>query len=120
MMPSRSDAARLDSARDRSPPDLAEIAQRVARLHPNWQQPERFFELRSDIVHDLRRLARSGLPEVPGHPAGPSQKERRLTVLARSLAGEVERLRRLLAEATRPQLRRRRQTPDGRQMTLPI
>lgn len=34
------------------------IAQDVARLSPDWNNPQRFFENRSEIEHQLRRLAR--------------------------------------------------------------
>jgi hypothetical protein len=99
-------------------PDLDELARRVAQLRPCWTRPETFFEARSDIVHDLRQLARKGPSGAPGRPAGPSEAERRLMALARGLAGEVERRR--LGEAARARPRRRRQAPDDRQMALPV
>jgi hypothetical protein len=40
-------------------------------------------------------------------------------VLARSLADEIERLKRMLAKAARARPRRKRQ-PDHRQMVLPL
>ncbi|AHE55898.1 hypothetical protein [Sphingomonas sanxanigenens] len=41
------------------PPDrIREIADRLGRLRPDWRNPERFFENRSDLEHDLRRLAK--------------------------------------------------------------
>ena len=101
-------------------PDLDELARRVAQLQPCWTRPETFFEQRSDIVHDLRQLARKGPSGAPGRPAGPSEAERRLMALARGLAGEVERLRRRLGDAARARPRRRRQAPDDRQMALPV
>ncbi len=36
---------------------LAELAQRIGRLRPDWQNPERFFEARSEIAAELRRIA---------------------------------------------------------------
>jgi hypothetical protein len=35
-----------------------DLAQQVRRLRPDWSNPERFFENRSEIEHQLRRLAR--------------------------------------------------------------
>ena len=34
------------------------IAREVARLTPDWRNPERYFENRSGIERDLRRLAK--------------------------------------------------------------
>ena len=34
------------------------IAREVSRLRPDWQNPERYFENKSEIEHALRRLAR--------------------------------------------------------------
>ena len=43
---------------DQSPGEvIAAIACRVARLRPDWQRPERFFEERSELAEALRRLA---------------------------------------------------------------
>jgi hypothetical protein len=98
------------------PPSVDELIRRLQHLRPCWQ-PERVFEARSKLVHDLRRLARDGSSGAPGRPAGPSERERRLAVLARGLADEVERLQRMLAEAARPRARRR-QAQDGRQLML--
>ncbi|WP_414901297.1 hypothetical protein ACMT1E_15070 [Sphingomonas flavalba] len=39
-------------------PRLAELARRVGHLSPDWRNPERYFETRSEIERDLRRLAR--------------------------------------------------------------
>lgn len=39
-------------------PRLAEIARRLGRLRPDWSNPERYFEDRSEIERDLRRLAK--------------------------------------------------------------
>jgi hypothetical protein len=37
---------------------LDDLAGRIGRLSPDWQQPERFFETRSQLQHDARRMAR--------------------------------------------------------------
>lgn len=37
---------------------LAAVAKRVGRLRPDWNNPERYFEDRSEIERDLRRLAK--------------------------------------------------------------
>ena len=42
----------------RPSPRLADLATRVGRLTPDWRHPERYFENRSEIERDLRRLAR--------------------------------------------------------------
>jgi hypothetical protein len=102
------------------PPSLDEVVRRLQRLRPCWQRPESFFEARSELVHDLRRLAGDGLPGSPSRPAEPPPRERKLVALARGLAKEVERLRRMVAEAARVRPRRRRQGLDSRQMALPF
>ena len=43
----------------RPAPCLADIARRLGRLRPDWSNPERYFENRSEIERDLRRLARA-------------------------------------------------------------
>ncbi|MDR6770364.1 hypothetical protein [Azospirillum sp. BE72] len=40
------------------PEALNELAARLRRLTPSWQNPERFHEAKSELVADLRRLAR--------------------------------------------------------------
>lgn len=50
---------------------LREIARQVARLSPDWTMPERFYERRSDLVHELRKLART-----VGRTAQAGRKER--------------------------------------------
>ena len=100
------------------PPSLDELIRRLQRLRPCWIRPEAFFEERSDIVHHLRRIARNGLPQAPSRPA--VERERRLLRLAQGLAKEVERLRRMVAEAARVRPRRRQQRRDSRQMALPF
>ena len=37
---------------------LQRVSKRLGRLSPNWRNPEEFFEERSEIEHELRRLAR--------------------------------------------------------------
>ena len=39
--------------------ELHVLAEDVARLSPDYQLPERFFERRSELVHRLRQLARA-------------------------------------------------------------
>lgn len=39
---------------------LEDAAARLSRLRPDWRDPERFFEVRSELVAELRRIARSG------------------------------------------------------------
>jgi hypothetical protein len=99
------------------PPDLHEIAGRLRRLVPCWQDPTRFYRQRDDLVDDLHRIARSGPPEAPSHPAGPSPQVRRLAALLTLKNDELARLRRQLAEACRPRPRRRR-ARDNRQLAL--
>ncbi len=82
-----------------APPDLHDLARRLARLRPCWNRPEAFFEARSDLAAELRQLARQRPPETLERAAGPTAKERKLEALARAQAAEIDRLRRLLAEA---------------------
>jgi hypothetical protein len=114
--PTGSKAIRMTPCRS-EPPDLHELARRVRRLVPCWQDPTRFYQQRDDLVDDLHRLARSGSPRTPGRPAEPSPRERRLVALARSQAARIAGQERLLAQAAQPRPRRRR-APDGRQMML--
>jgi hypothetical protein len=113
--------AHLDDARDGPAPDLLDLAKRVARLRPDWQEPQRFFEERSDLAHALRRIAcngrREGLETRTRVSLVPT-RERRLVALARGLAAENRRLQRLLAQACRPPPRRRRRPPDDRHLAL--
>jgi hypothetical protein len=39
--------------------ELLELATRLGRLSPSWRDPERFAAERSELVAQLRRLARS-------------------------------------------------------------
>ncbi|WP_172593158.1 hypothetical protein [Altererythrobacter sp. B11] len=36
---------------------LRHLSRRIGRLSPNWRDPETFFEERSEIERDLRRIA---------------------------------------------------------------
>ncbi len=36
---------------------LLDLARRVGNLRPDWQRPERFYEARSELAAELRRLA---------------------------------------------------------------
>jgi hypothetical protein len=38
---------------------LVDLARQIGRLAPDWQQPERFFETRSELAEEARRLARA-------------------------------------------------------------
>lgn len=38
---------------------VRDAARRVGRLSPDWGNPERYFENRSEIEHALRRLAKA-------------------------------------------------------------
>jgi hypothetical protein len=44
---------RLLDERDRK---LDELARQIGNLRPDWQQPERFYEARSEIAAAIRRL----------------------------------------------------------------
>lgn len=37
---------------------LLHLARELGRLSPDWRDPERYFENRSEIEHKLKRLAR--------------------------------------------------------------
>lgn len=37
---------------------LRNLSRRIGRLSPNWRDPEAFFEERSEIEQELRRVAR--------------------------------------------------------------
>ncbi|MBW8268088.1 hypothetical protein [Caldovatus aquaticus] len=98
-------------------PALRALAGRVARLAPDWQRPERFYEQRSALAGALRALAEQAPP-----CACPAEGLRRRAVaLRQALAAaeaERDRLARLLASA-RPPARRRRGA-DPRQPPLPF
>jgi|YelNatPaOPRAMG01_1025707.scaffolds.fasta_scaffold171304_2 hypothetical protein len=38
---------------------LAELARAIGRLSPDWQRPERFFEMRSELAAQARKIARA-------------------------------------------------------------
>lgn len=42
-----------------------QLARDLSRLRPDWRDPERYFENRSELEHALRRLARQ-LEETRG------------------------------------------------------
>jgi hypothetical protein len=111
---------RLRRAPDPPPPSLHEIARRLGRLHPHWQEPQRFFEERSELAHALRRLAHTGWPGGSSQPAPlPDERTRRLAALARAQQARIIQLERQLAEACRPRPRRRR-VLDDRQLALAL
>jgi hypothetical protein len=102
---------------------LARCAERLRRLRPDWRDPARFFEERDALARtiELEAVARRQDTSPPSfyrvpEPV-PDERARRLAALARFQAGEVERLRRMLAEACRPRPRRRR-ARDDRQLLL--
>ncbi len=37
---------------------VRDLAREIGRLTPDWRDPERYFENRSEIEHKLKRLAR--------------------------------------------------------------
>ncbi|WP_298809557.1 hypothetical protein [uncultured Sphingomonas sp.] len=39
-------------------PRLADLARKLGRLTPDWRNPERYFENRSEIEREMRRLAK--------------------------------------------------------------
>lgn len=46
-------------SRQASPAErLRTLSRRLGRLTPNWRDPEAFYEERSEIEHELRRVAR--------------------------------------------------------------
>jgi hypothetical protein len=52
--------------------ELADIATMVRRLRPDWRNAESFYELRSEIIGALMRLARPP-PPIPLRPALPAR-----------------------------------------------
>lgn len=48
---------------DREPPSpaerLATLAREIGRLAPDWRDPERYYEARSELAEEARRLARA-------------------------------------------------------------
>jgi hypothetical protein len=116
---------------------LHDLARRLARLRPDWRDPERFFMARAELATELARHARAletaGQETVrppigsawprgsSGRPSSiPSDAERlrRLTVLARAQAEEIAKLHRLLALAVPRSRPRRARLPDPRQGSM--
>ncbi len=87
------------------PDALLELANRLRRLTPCWQNPERFHEAKSELVNDLRRLAR----DVPA-----PQVRRVLVPVEKVVERVVERV--VYIPAPKPQPRRAKpctpSTPD--------
>lgn len=54
------------------PAILLDLATRVGNLRPDWQQPERFFEARSELAAELRRIAKQQSPR-PVHQYSPDK-----------------------------------------------
>ena len=48
------------------PDRLRDLAEQVRRLVPDWNRPERFYERRSDLAGELRRIAAEAEPGRPG------------------------------------------------------
>jgi hypothetical protein len=55
--------------------ELHRLVALVARLRPDWRDPEEFYEVRSEVMGGLRRLAvrlnRPALPSAPLRPPPP-------------------------------------------------
>lgn len=58
MQPSRLTTSRLQKLETETRRTLAELSQRVRRLSPDHRDPHRFHEEKSEIAHELNRLAR--------------------------------------------------------------
>ncbi len=50
-------AARTDGASPAA--RLAALAREIGRLAPDWRDPERYFETRSELAEEARKLART-------------------------------------------------------------
>ena len=49
---------------DREPAQrLVELARAIGRLAPDWRDPERFYELRSELAAEARKIARAVEPK---------------------------------------------------------
>ena len=66
MIPCRSEAmipcvpAWRGTGGEREPAErLAELARQIGRLAPDWRDPERYYERRSELAEEARRLARA-------------------------------------------------------------
>jgi len=75
--------------------DILELANRLRRLTPSWQNPERFHEAKSELVNDLRRLA---------HETPAPQVRRVLVPVEKVVERVVERI--VYVPAPKPQPRR--------------
>jgi hypothetical protein len=53
--------AKLDRTQNGKQPchQLVAIADRLERLRPDWTRPDRYFDERSELLNDLRTVARS-------------------------------------------------------------
>jgi hypothetical protein len=101
---------------------LARCAERLRQLRPDWSDPSKYLAERDQIVR-LLELEAAGqrrdvvAPNFYRQPEpGPDESTRRLMALLAFKDGEIDRLRRLLAQA-RPRPRRRR-VHDERQLAL--
>jgi hypothetical protein len=107
------------------PSALHELARRVGRLRPCWRQPEAFFEERDELARAIEleaagRRQDAAPPNFYREPEPvPDARARRLVALAAFQASEIDRLRRMLAQAARPRPRRRR-VRDDRQLALAL
>lgn len=52
---------------------LEDLARRVQRLAPSHRDPERYHADKSEVVRDLRRLARGELP-APAQASAPGRR----------------------------------------------
>jgi hypothetical protein len=97
---------------------LHDLARRVARLRPDWRDPERFFMTRAELAAELARHARAletaseesgrrpngsawphGSSGRPSSTPPDSERLRRLAALARAQNEEIAKLHRLLTLA---------------------
>jgi hypothetical protein len=103
---------------------LARCAARLRRLRPDWSNPSRYFLERDELARaiELEVAARrqdASPPTFYRQPEPlPDERTRRLAALARFQAAELDRLRKLLAQAGRPRPRQQRRAPDDRQLLL--
>jgi hypothetical protein len=103
---------------------LARCAARLRRLRPDWSHPSRYFEERDALARaiELEALGQRQDAVPPSFfrasDPPPDPRTRRLEALAAFQAGEIDRLRRMLAQ-TRPRTRRRRGR-DERQLVLAL
>jgi hypothetical protein len=101
---------------------LARCAARLRRLRPDWGNPSRYFEERDELARAIELEAAGRCQNVAPpsfHRAPqpvPDERTRHLVALATFQADEIDRLRRMLAQA-RPRAQPRR-APDARQLAL--